>query len=65
MTDRHYPLLIEQDMLMANSSDLITRGEVIFALLSAFGTFPNEIQHRLNEHEYLALLNVLELPKKG
>ena len=65
MIDRRYPLLINQDMLMANSGDLVARGEVIFALLSAFGTFPEEIHHRLNEHEYLALLNILELPKRG
>lgn len=64
MNKNHYPLIITHDMLMKNSGDLIRRGEVIFALLSAFGTFPEEIEHRLNEHEYLALVNVLGLPKE-
>lgn len=53
---------ITHDMMMRNREDLIYRGEVIDALLSAFSTWPNEeYPHRLNEHEIQAIFNVLNL----
>lgn len=53
---------ITHDMMMRNRGDLIYRGEVIDALLSAFSTWSNEeYPHRLNEHEIQAIFNVLSL----
>ena len=49
-------------MIEKGREDLVYRGEVIDALLSAFSTWPNEeYPHRLNEHEVQAILNVLDL----
>ena len=53
---------ITHNMMAKGREDLVYRGEVIDALLSAFSTWDNEsYPHRLDQHEIQAILNVLNL----
>lgn len=58
---------ITHEMIMSNHEDLLKRGDVINALLSAFSAQPNieEKLHKLDIHEIQALLKIINLPAEA